>query len=109
MLSDVTAFATAASGVIGTEIAIMLADDGAPVAPTARSDGIHETAELVDAEDRALPVETDLVDESSVDAVVEETVEVFGEPDCVVNNAGIGGRYSPSSASTATSSYTPRM
>lgn len=93
MLEDVRAFVTGASRGIGREIAIALADQGASVALAARSDGIHETAELVDGE--ALPVETDVTDDESVRASVEATVEAFGGLDCLVNNAGIAGAVQP--------------
>ena len=95
MLADTTAFVTGASGGIGRAIALELAEEGASVALAARSDGIHETAEQVDDSDRALPVETDVTDEASVEAAIEATVEAFGGLDCLVNNAGIAGPTAP--------------
>lgn len=94
-LAGTTAFVTGASGGIGRAIALELADSGASVALAARSDGIHETAELIDDPDRTLAVETDVTDEASVAAAVEATVEEFGGLDCLVNNAGIAGPTAP--------------
>jgi NAD(P)-dependent dehydrogenase (short-subunit alcohol dehydrogenase family) len=95
MLSDVTALVTGASRGIGAEIATTFADHGANVTLAARSDGIYETAERIDDEDRTLAVETDVTDEASVEAAVAETAETFGGLDCVVNNAGVAGPVQP--------------
>ncbi|WP_435348536.1 SDR family NAD(P)-dependent oxidoreductase [Haloarchaeobius sp. HRN-SO-5] len=95
MLSDVTALVTGASQGIGREIARRFAAYGANVALAARSDGIYETEQLIDAPDRTLAVETDVTDESSVERTVAETVEEFDGLDCVVNNAGIAGPTAP--------------
>lgn len=95
MLSGITAFVTGASQGIGREIAITLADHGANIAIAARSDGIYETASVIDAKDRTLPVETDVTDEDSVDQSITETVSTFGGLDCLVNNAGIAGPTAP--------------
>lgn len=94
MLHGTTAFVTGGSQGIGRSIARTLADYGANVAIAARSDGIYETAEPIDS-DQALPVETDVTDEASVRAAIDETVETFGGLDCLVNNAGIAGPTAP--------------
>jgi NAD(P)-dependent dehydrogenase (short-subunit alcohol dehydrogenase family) len=91
MLEDTTAFVTGASQGIGRTIALTLAEEGANVALAARGDGIYDTAAEFDDESRALPVETDVTDEESVEAAIEETVAEFGGLDCLVNNAGIAG------------------
>lgn len=91
MLDDTVAFVTGASQGIGREIAITLADRGVDVALAARSDGIYETEALIDDSSATLPVETDVTDESSVEAAIEATVEEFGGLDRLVNNAGIAG------------------
>lgn len=95
MLTETVAFVTGASQGIGREIAIALADQGAAVAIAARSDGIYETKAEIDEPDRTLPIETDVTNEASVAAAIEETVEAFGSLDCLVNNAGIAGPTSP--------------
>ncbi|WP_290811479.1 SDR family NAD(P)-dependent oxidoreductase [Halovivax sp.] len=95
MHEDRTIVVTGASGGIGRAISLELLANGANVALAARSDGIEETASLADAGDRALPVRTDVTAESSVEALVEETVSTFGGIDGVVNNAGIAGPTAP--------------
>lgn len=97
MLEDTTALVTGASQGIGETIAITLGSYGANVVCAARSgDAIEETAAAVEAEGGdAVAVETDVTDEADVAAVVEATVEAFGDLDCLVNNAGIGGPVQP--------------
>jgi NAD(P)-dependent dehydrogenase (short-subunit alcohol dehydrogenase family) len=95
MLDDITAFVTGASQGIGREIAVELADQGASVALAARGDGIYETADQIDDEDRTLAVKTDVTDADSVARAISETVETFGGLDCLVNNAGIAGPVQP--------------
>lgn len=95
MLDEVTAFVTGASQGIGRVIATELAAEGANVALAARSEGIYETADLIDDDARTLTVETDVTDEPSVGAAIEATVERFGGLDCLVNNAGIAGPTKP--------------
>ena len=95
MLEGITAFVTGASQGIGRAIATELAAEGANVALAARSDGIYGTADRIDDDARALPVETDVTDEASVEAAIEATVERFGGLDCLVNNAGIAGPTKP--------------
>lgn len=94
-MADSTAFITGASQGIGREIARTLHGVGFKVALAARSDGIHETAELIDAPARTLAIETDVTEETNVQASIERTVDEFGALDCVVNNAGIAGPTAP--------------
>ncbi|MDY7083085.1 MAG: SDR family oxidoreductase, partial [Halobacteria archaeon] len=94
-LSDVTAFITGASRGIGREIATTFAKRGANVSLAARSDGIEETAEIIDDEDSTLTVRTDVTDENSIEQSISETVEEFGGLDCLVNNAGVEGPIKP--------------
>lgn len=94
MLDTITAFVTGASRGIGRQIAITLADHGAAVGLAARSEGIYETADRI-GEDRALAIECDVTNESAVRTAIEETVDIFGGLDCLVNNAGIAGPTAP--------------
>ncbi|MEF8778863.1 MAG: SDR family oxidoreductase, partial [Natronomonas sp.] len=92
-LDGLTAIVTGASQGIGREIAVTLAEAGASVAVAARSDGIYETADRIG--ETALPIETDVTDETAVRNAIETTVEEFGGLDCLVNNAGIAGPTAP--------------
>lgn len=95
MVTGRTAFVTGASQGLGREIATAFADAGANVALAARSDGIYETADLIDDPDRTVALECDVTDEAAVESAIEETVETFGGLDCLVNNAGIAGPTAP--------------
>ncbi|WP_394740243.1 SDR family NAD(P)-dependent oxidoreductase [Natronococcus roseus] len=101
MHDERTIIVTGASGGIGREIALTLLEDGANVALAARGDGIEETAAMADAGERALPVRTDVTDESSVEELVDRTAAEFGGIDGVVNNAGIAGPTAPVTEVTA--------
>ncbi len=97
-VEGITAFVTGASRGIGREIAVEFAERGADVALAARSDGIEETAALIDdsdAEGEALAVTTDVSDEDSVRGSIERAADYFGGIDCLVNNAGIVGPIEP--------------
>jgi NAD(P)-dependent dehydrogenase (short-subunit alcohol dehydrogenase family) len=85
------AIVTGASDGLGKEFAAGLAEGGARVVVAARrAELLEETAsELRDrhgVEVRAVP--TDICDESSVTALIGETVDAFGSLDILVNNAG---------------------
>ena len=89
-LSDRVAVVTGGGRGIGRAIALGLADAGATVVPTARSEAeVEAVAETIrDRGGRALAVTTDLGDREGIDALFERTTEEFGGVDCVVNNAG---------------------
>ena len=76
---------------IGRATAIAFAQAGATVVLAQRGTGpLEETRQLVEAEGgRALVVPTDVSDEAAVNALVQATVDAFGQIDIVVNNAGI--------------------
>lgn len=95
MLKNSTAYVTGASQGIGRQISISLAEEGANVALAARSEGIYETAEIIDNDEKTLPVKTDVTVEGSVKESLEKTAEEFGSIDILVNNAGISGPTSP--------------
>ncbi|MDZ7730888.1 MAG: SDR family oxidoreductase [Natrialbaceae archaeon] len=69
--------------------------DAGRTGPAATSDGIYETAELIDDPDSTLAVQTDVADQNSVAESIEATVDRFGELTCLVNNAGIAGPMAP--------------
>jgi len=84
-----TWYITGASKGIGLSLVRRLLDVGANVVATSRT-----MASLVDqigpASDTFLPLEVDLVNESSVQESIEKTITRFGRIDVIVNNAGYG-------------------
>jgi citronellol/citronellal dehydrogenase len=95
-LNGKTLFITGASRGIGLAIAKRAARDGANIviaAKTAEANPklpgtIHSAAaEIEAAGGRALPLQTDIRDEASVLAAVEQAVARFGDIDILVNNA----------------------
>ncbi len=89
-LKDKIAIVTGASKGIGAAIALGFAREGAHLVLAARSgDLLEQVAEKVRALNRqALPVVTDVTDESTVENMVNRTIETFGHIDILVNNAG---------------------
>ncbi len=92
MLSDFnlegkTALVTGASGGIGKEIALVLAEAGADVAVAARRlDRIEETADEIRGLGRRA-----VSDSQQVDDMVSQATESLARIDILVNNAGISG------------------
>ncbi|MDT8859061.1 3-oxoacyl-[acyl-carrier-protein] reductase [Alkalihalobacillus sp. MEB130] len=92
MLQGKTAIVTGASRGIGRATAIELGRNGANV--VVNYAGSQERAEQVVAEIKslgvdALAIQADVADSEQVQAMVKETIEVFGRVDILVNNAGI--------------------
>ncbi|WHZ14506.1 MAG: Oxidoreductase, short-chain dehydrogenase/reductase family [Nitrospira sp.] len=86
---------TGSSSGIGKAIALRFAREGATVVVAARRFyKCEETvAQIQAAGGTALPVQTDIADESQVERLIAETVRRFQRLDILVNNAGIfGGR-----------------
>ena len=95
-LKGKTLFITGASRGIGLAIALRAARDGANVAVAAKTETPHPklpgtihsaAAEIEAAGGRALALQTDIRDEGSVLAAVEQAVKHFGGIDILVNNA----------------------
>ena len=86
------AIVTGAGRGLGRAMAVALADAGADIVATARTQGqIDETAELVrDNGRRCLAVSCDVTDSDSVRSMVDAALGEFGRIDVLVNNAGIG-------------------
>ena len=87
-----SAVVTGGSRGIGRAIALRLARQGADVALSYR--GNQAAADDTAAEIRALgrtavPVQADVTDPASADALVKATIEALGKVDILVNNAGI--------------------
>lgn len=93
-LAGRTAIVTGGSSGIGRGIATALARAGASTVIVARgADRIDETVrELVEAGCHAAGVAGDLGTREGIRAVAEEAVRPFGEPDILVNSAGINIR-----------------
>jgi 3-oxoacyl-[acyl-carrier protein] reductase len=90
-LSGQSAIVTGASRGIGRAIAIALAKSGAKVACVARNvDALAETARIIsDAGGTAQVYPCDVTETESVQSVVDDVVEKWGQLHILVNNAGI--------------------
>ncbi|HEY5628911.1 MAG TPA: 3-oxoacyl-[acyl-carrier-protein] reductase [Candidatus Limnocylindrales bacterium] len=91
-LSGKSAVVTGGSRGIGRAIVLRLAEQGADVAFSYASNeaAARETAAAVEALGRrALPVQADVSQAESADALIKSALEAFGKVDILVNNAGI--------------------
>jgi NADP-dependent 3-hydroxy acid dehydrogenase YdfG len=90
-LTGEVAVVTGASSGIGAATARVLADEGMSVALAARRAERLESlaADVADGPGEALAVPTDVTDRAAVDALIEGTVDAFGDLDVFVNNAGV--------------------
>jgi 3-oxoacyl-[acyl-carrier protein] reductase len=91
-LAGKSALVTGGARGIGRAIVLRLATQGADVAFSYRGNktAADETAEAVQALGRrALPVQADVKEPASAEALVKATFEAFGKIDILVNNAGI--------------------
>jgi len=88
-LEGKVALVTGSNRGIGRGIARMFASEGAAVVVTGRNEelGRAVAAEIVDTGGRAVSLPADLCDEASVERLVAETVEAFGNLHILVNNA----------------------
>jgi len=92
LLDGKVALVTGASRGIGRAIALKLAAEGAKVAinyagNTAKAEEVK--AEIEKNGGQAILVQADVADSAAVEAMVNATVEAFGQIDILVNNAGI--------------------
>ena len=92
LLDGKVALVTGASRGIGRAIALKLAAEGAKVAinyagNTAKAEEVK--AEIEKNGGEAILVQADVSDSAAVEAMVNATVEAFGQIDILVNNAGI--------------------
>ena len=96
-LSEKVAVVTGGNGGIGLGIAWGLAEAGSRVVLAARNEEKSRRAvqelQLEGAE--ALAVSVDVGDESSVEALMQSTLDHFGRLDILVNNAGMNIRKTP--------------
>ena len=92
-LDGKVAIITGASSGIGAATAIALAEEGAQVAIAARRiERLNEVAQKIAAVGpKALPIVTDVSDETQVNDLVQKVNATLGRIDILVNNAGIGG------------------
>lgn len=90
------AVVTGASRGIGRATALMLADEGADVAVTARTaSDLEKLVEEIEAHGvTAVAVPADLREEGAIDHLKEKVIDRFGVVDILVNNAGVG-KYGP--------------
>lgn len=91
---DRTAVVTGASSGIGREIAQKLGGEGANVVVAdvkrePNQDGRPTDEKIVESGGEACFIETDVSDEKSVQDMVFQTAEKYGQIDILVNNAGI--------------------
>jgi len=78
---------TGASSGIGAAIAIAFAEDGWDVMAAGRDEGRLE--EVADVSERIVTWTGDLAGSEECDELIGDTIDEFGEIDCLVNNAGI--------------------
>ena len=81
------ALVTGASSGIGAAIAVELADAGWSVMAAGRDEGRLE--EVADVSDNIATWVGDLVESEDCDELVSETIDEFGNIDCLVNSAGL--------------------
>src|SRR3954453_5983742 len=92
-LDGKVAIVTGAGAGIGMSTANVFGDEGAAVCLAGRTLSKVEdaAAAIVERGGRAIAVQCDVNDRAQVDAAVAATVEVFGPPDILINNAQGGG------------------
>ena len=96
-LNGQVAIVTGAGKGIGRACALTLAQAGADVALTARTEAdLHKVAEEIRAMgQRAIVVAGDIAQEATMDALVARTLQELGKITILINNAGGAGPNSP--------------
>ena len=78
---------TGASSGIGAAIAIAFAENGWDVMAAGRDEGRLE--EVADVSERIVTWTGDLAESEDCEELIRDTIDEFGEIDCLINNAGI--------------------
>jgi 3-oxoacyl-[acyl-carrier protein] reductase len=91
-LKDSTFLVTGGSLGIGRETAKLLIEKGGKVAITGRNKARLEKAAK---EIGAFPINADVAKAEDVNRTYDELLKQFGKLDCLINNAGIGGKWNP--------------
>lgn len=78
---------TGASSGIGAAIAIAFAEEGWDVMAAGRDEGRLE--EVADVSEKIVTWSGELAESGDCDELVADTIEEFGQIDCLVNNAGV--------------------
>jgi NAD(P)-dependent dehydrogenase (short-subunit alcohol dehydrogenase family) len=89
-LSEEVAVVIGATGVLGGSMASALASAGARVVVSGRNEerGRQRVAEIAAAGGRAVFVETDATDRTSIEELLQATIQAFGIPSVLINAAG---------------------
>lgn len=78
---------TGASSGIGAAVAIAFAEDGWDVMAAGRDEGRLE--EVADVSERIVTWSGELAESADCDELMADTIDEFGQLDCLVNNAGV--------------------
>ena len=96
-LAGRVAIVTGGPGLLGKEFCRTLAEAGATVViADLNAEGVHDiAAQMIKAGYHAMGVATDITQPESVKALVDETLEVYGRLDILVNSAGLDPKFDP--------------
>jgi len=96
------ALVTGGSSGIGRATALIFAREGAKVVVAdVTVDAGEETVRMIKAAGgEAIFVKVDVAKASEVEALIKKTVETYGRLDCAFNNAGIEGKFTPTTEGT---------
>ena len=96
-LAGRVAIVTGGPGLLGKEFCRTLAEAGATVViADLNAEGVHDVvAQMIKAGYHAMGVATDITQPESVKALVDETLEVYGRLDILVNSAALDPKFDP--------------